>query len=149
MTEEQFQKFIECRYKGQMRWMSERSATYKRLYHFVSAITIALTTGAPILTALGSQKWIILSVTASIALLTGLQRLFQFKDLWTAYRATVEAMKREWSYLQAGIRDYKRMECAEMRSVFVDRIEEILAQENAAWTMGQNPKVSRSSRPKR
>ena len=140
MTEEQFEKFIECRYNGQMRWMNKRSATYKRLYQIMSAVTIALTTSAPILTALGSPKWVILSVTASIALVTGLQGLFQFKDLWTAYRGTIEAMKREWSYLQAGIRDYKRMECAEKRSVFVDRIEEILAQENAAWVMGQNPK---------
>ena len=72
----------------------------------------------------------------------GLQGLLKFGDLWTMYRATAEALKREKSYYNAALRDYKNLDDDDRRSVFVDRIEEILAQENAAWIEAQNLKTA-------
>ena len=139
MTEKQFREFLDARYDRQILWLNRKSTRNKRLFYSTSTLTATLATIAPILTATGVTTWVILAVTGSVALLTGFQQLFRFKDLWTTYRATAEAMKREWSYLQAGLRDYKRLEDAEKRLVFVDRIEEMLAQENAAWVVRQNP----------
>ena len=117
----------------------------------MSAFAIALTTAAPTLTAIGVERWLVICVTTAVVLMTGLQRLFKFGDLWTMYRATAEDMKREKSYYKAAIRDYKNLDDDERRSVFVERIEEILAQESAAWVEAQNLKMALliGSRPAR
>ena len=76
-------------------------------------------------------------VTALLSLMTGLQQLFRFKELWTTYRATAEALKRELNYYKADVHDYSEKTEEQKRTVFVDRTEAILAQENALWVVAQ------------
>lgn len=142
MTEEQFQDFLNNRYEGQLRWLSKKSATNKKLHQSTSAFAITLTVAAPTLAALGVTRWVVIVVTTALGVMRGLQGLLKFGDLWTMYRATAEALKREKSYYNAALRDYKNLDDDDRRSVFVDRIEEILAQENAAWIEAQNLKTA-------
>ena len=75
--------------------------------------------------------------TALLSLLAGLQQAFRFKELWTTYRATAEALKRELHYYKADVHDYSEKTDEQKRTVFVDRTEAILAQENALWVVAQ------------
>lgn len=61
----------------------------------------------------------------------------RFKELWTTYRATAEALKRELYYYKANVHDYSEKTEEQKRTMFVGRTEAILAQENALWVVAQ------------
>ena len=87
--------------------------------------------------ALAPERWMSVLATALLSLLAGLQQAFRFKELWTTYRATAEALKRELHYYHAAVHDYSEKTDEQKRTVFVDRIEAVLAQENALWIVAQ------------
>ena len=139
MTEDQFQRYLCDRYEDQTKWLSKKATKYKKLYQSLTALTSVLAISATVVTALDVAKMAVLLITSSVALTTSLLQLFKFKDLWTTYRATEEAMKREFSYFRAGLHNYGNLEDDDAkRSVFVDRIETILIHENVNWIQSQN-----------
>ena len=137
VTEKEFEKYLCDRHHEQVRWYAEKSAKYKKWYHVLMVGTIVVATAAPVITALVNERWIAVIATACLSLLTGLQQALRFKELWTTYRATTEALKRELHYYKAEVHDYGEKTEEQKRTLFVDRTEAILAQENALWVVAQ------------
>lgn len=137
VTENDFEKYLCDRHQVQVLWYGDKSAKYKKWYHILMVVTIVLATSAPAIAALARERWMSVLVTALLSLMTGLQQLFRFKELWTTYRATTEALKRELNYYKADVHDYSEKTEEQKRTVFVDRTEAILAQENALWVVAQ------------
>ena len=137
MTEKEFDKYLCDRHQEQVRWYDDKSAKYKKWYHVLMVGTVAVAAAAPVIAALASDRWIAAVATASLSLLASLQQALRIKELWTTYRATVEALTREFHYYRAAVHDYSEKTDEEKRTIFVDRTEAILAQENALWVVAQ------------
>ena len=137
MTENDFEKYLCDRHQVQVRWYDSKSAKYKIWYYILTVFTVVLAASAPAIAALARERWLSVLATALLSLMTGLQQAFRFKELWTTYRATAEALKRELNYYKADVHDYSEKAEEQKRTMFVDRTEAILAQENALWVVAQ------------
>ena len=137
MTDDQFQDYLRERYHDQINWFSAKARKYKTWFQIMMTATIILSTSAPVVTALASEKWIQLIVTGSVAVLTSFQQTLRLKELWTSYRGTAEALKREHYFYQASLHPYRDTTDEQKRSVFIYRVEELLGKENEHWDVAQ------------
>lgn len=137
MTEQQFCKYLTNRFEDQRNWLDGKSIKYKRWHQHMMVTTIILAGIAPLVTALVPVTAVPVVISGLVSIIASLHQASRFKELWTTYRATSEAMKREKHLFEAGIRDYRERELEQKRALFVERIEELLFREHALWIDGQ------------
>lgn len=112
----------------------KRSASNKRIYRVLSVYVIFASTLMLPLFAFGPPDlgWRILGTLVSASVVTSTSLLAHLKahENWLSYRAYWDALKREESFFDAGIRDYSK---EEKNLVFVERVESIVAREGAEF----------------
>lgn len=125
MTEEQFQKYLKERYEPQVKWYDTRAERNKRLFNYLQAGTIILTSLASIFIALGEgwEKWTALCLTAFVSFSTTFVITFRYHEKWVAYRTTCEALRKQIYYYHAGIGKYGTDPNPDPRALFVRRCE--------------------------
>ena len=146
MTEKEFQQYLCKRHEAQIRWLSRKSAKYKRGFHILSVSNIVLSVTVPIVTAVvvtvaetgDPVRWVAVGLAGVVAIITGLQQLFRFKEQWTSYRATAELLKKERHLYDAKVGDYAGGDDNQRRSAFIIRVESILGKENENWIDSQD-----------
>ena len=146
MTEQQFCKYLTERFEDQRNWLDGKSIKYKRWHQRMMVTTIVLAGLAPLVTALVPVTAVPVVVSGLVSIVASLHQASRFKELWTTYRATSEAMKRELYLFEAGVRDYKGKELEQKRELFVERIEELLFREHALWIDSQE-RQDRTGKP--
>ena len=99
--------------------------------------TIVLAGSAPIVTALVSVTAVPVVISGLVSIIASLHQASRFKELWTTYRATSEALNREWHLFVAGVHDYGGEAPEQRRASFVERVEALLFQEHTLWISDQ------------
>lgn len=97
--------------------------------------------------AIGLSGAVMGALGAAVVILEGLQQLFQWNTTWMLYRSTAEALKRE-RYLYLAHGPYGNTSPGPL---LAERVEAILAQENATWreTTGVKAKLAEPGVPLR
>lgn len=137
MDTQDFEQYISGRYDDQIRWHDRKAATNKRWYLGFQTSIVILSVVTSVMTALDLNKqetmWWVTPVVASalVAILTGLQKIFQLQELWIEYRMIAESLRRERYLHMARVGEYATLDSP--NQLFVERVEEILSRQNRAW----------------
>ena len=129
------------RLKDQRSWYSKESAKNKKKYYKIKIIQIVFAGLIPILSLIDFQatKYIVATLGAAIAILEGVQQLFQFHSLWLEYRSTSENLKHEEYLFLALSGPYRNHSAEEGLLLLAERIEEHISKEHAKWvSISQN-----------
>lgn len=73
-----------------------------------------------------------------VAIFVGISNFGKFGENWHNYRTTCETLRKELSYYQAKINDYKDSTSPE--ELFAQRVESIISVENTKWLTIENGK---------
>jgi hypothetical protein len=124
---------IMARLDEQIDWYDKKSSHCQRYYkrikltEIIAAALIPFVVGAHIPYA----AWVAGGLGVLITILEGVLQLYQYQQIWVAYRATAEAMKHEkFIYLaKAGL----YATATDPRALLAERIEALGSQENSKW----------------
>ena len=139
MERDQFAIYYKERYENQLSSVSQRAVALKRTYTRMQTWVIVFASLTTVLAAAGTVagiigtvgQWAAVGISALVTILSSVLASFKHKESWLNYRATAEALKREQYYYQARVGDYVGVEDRE--ALFVQRVEGIMANENAEW----------------
>ena len=127
------QKYLQKRVDDQLAWYSKKS-TFNKNWHFRLQLIVMIAAALVPVISLSSSEWgvrVLVAVIGAIAAIAaGLVALYQFRDLWVDYRATAEQLKFEKYLFLTGSEPYTD---SESFSLFVNRVENIIIQENRGW----------------
>jgi hypothetical protein len=127
--------YIEQRVDDQINWHSSKAKVTQTRFRILSIIEISAAASIPFLagyisTSDNTLKVMVGMLGVIIAVASGLQSLFRFQELWISTRYTSEALLREKNLFLTKAPPY---EAENSFSQFVQRIENILSEENTNW----------------
>lgn len=136
--------YLKNRVDDQMDWFDKKSSWNQRRYKIIKVTEIILAVVIPFLAGLSSsgESWIPITIGVLgviIAACEGLQGLYHFNEKWIQYRTTREALLQQKMLFVTSSADYNGKREESFR-IFVERVENILSQENNQWknyTSGQ------------
>jgi hypothetical protein len=123
------------RLEEQRKWYSKNSANNQKWYKGLKLIQIILAAAIPIIALIDTSytKYIAAVFGALIAILEGIQQLYQFHTFWTEYRSTTEHLKHEKYLFLSLSGPYRGLNQAEALLLLSERIEEHISKEHAKW----------------
>ncbi len=138
-----------ARLDDQIDWYDKKSAASQRYYkrikltEIIAAALIPFVVGAHIPYA----AWTAGGLGVLITILEGILQLYQYQQIWVAYRATAEAMKHEKFLYIAKAGDYAK--ALDSRGLLAERVEALGSQENTKWAslVQQQQKVKAAAQP--
>lgn len=138
MNEER-EQFVLQRYEGQRDWYSKKANSYKKITHVVSVAVVVMSVILPVATSVlpsgWEYRWFPVALSLGIGLATGISGVYRWRELWISYRATEEALKREYSFYY--VRAHGYADTDDPVAMFADRIEEILSDEHTKWVSAE------------
>ena len=137
------------RLENQRKWYAEKSATNQKWYKTLKLIQIVLAAAIPIFALLPvpHTKFIVAIFGALIAILEGVQQLYQFHSLWTEYRSTTEHLKHERYLFLSLSGPYRELTQDEALILLAERVEEHISKEHAKWIDSSKRAVPKVSQP--
>jgi Protein of unknown function (DUF4231) len=121
------------RLDNQIEWYDQKSSHCQRYYkrikltEIIAAALIPFVVGAHIPYA----AWVAGGLGVLITILEGVLQLYQYQQIWVAYRATAEAMKHEkFIYLAQG---GAYATASDPHALLAERVEALGSQENSKW----------------
>src|SRR5689334_7166889 len=93
------------RLEDQIQWYDRKSGNSQQAFKSLKICTIVAAVLVPALAGIPTLHWVTAGLGVFIAVMEGLQQLYQFQANWIAYRSTCEALKHEkYLYLaKAGV----------------------------------------------
>lgn len=138
MDDEYFNTYLNDRYRCEVKWYDDKAKRYKKLYLVSQWIIIFLSAITPILIALDFAfseetwiKWIPLSTSFIVAVVSSAQKSFKVQENWLNYRTICETLRKEQHLLSAKVDEYGEVE--RPQSLFVERVESLISRENTLW----------------
>ena len=145
MEKDAFDKYVEDRYQGQMKYYRDKSAKNQKTYKLFQWILIILSALTPVIAALKGIKFgpvsspatadlniLVLVVSSAVAILTTGLKTFNYQELWITARTTYEKLKPEIHYYNFDVGPYG-VSGVDKESLFVTRVEVILDTEHKQW----------------
>jgi hypothetical protein len=145
MDKDAFNKYVEDRYQGQMKYYKDASARNQKMYKRFQWILIILSALTPVFAALKGVKFgpvsspatvdlniLVLVVSSIVAILTTGLKTFNYQELWINARTTYEKLKPEIHYYHFDVGPYGATG-VDKESLFVTRVEVILDTEHKQW----------------
>src|SRR6266849_7279602 len=126
------EQYLNKRWKEQREYYSKKSARNKRWHQFLLVFSTVSALTVPVLLNLTEVPKLvptILSVLVSVAL--ALDNVFHFGENWRIFRQTLEALKQERVYFEAGVEPYTDAQTA--FPLFVQTCEEIMQAEGKIY----------------
>jgi len=125
-----------ARLEDQIRWYDRKSTYNQRVFKLLKFWTISIAALVPVLAAFGLKDVRVMAVlTASIAVVEGVQQLNQYHANWISYRSTCEALKHE-KYLYLSVAGSYGA-ATNSTVLLAERTEGLVSQEHAKWASGQ------------
>jgi len=138
MDREIFEKYLNERYYPQIEWYDKKAELNHKWYKILQLGLIILSSLTPVLIAIDFGfpesrilKWIPITSSIIVAILTASLKTFKFQENWINYRTTCETLKKEKYFYEAGIYDYDSTQDKE--ATFVERVENLISRENTLW----------------
>jgi Protein of unknown function (DUF4231) len=122
----------------QIGWYGSRSRWNQFCYRSLKVIVIVAAATIPVLSSFEPDvvpRWVLGALGALVAVIEGVQQVFQFHANWISYRATAEGLKREKFLYLAKADPYA---APERDVLLAERIEALMTQENAKWVSSQD-----------
>ena len=123
------------RLQNQHDWYSKESSKNKKKYHHFKITQFILAALIPVITLIdfSSTKYIVALFGATIAVIEGIQQLFQYHTLWFDYRSTSEHLKHEQFLFLSLSGPYRDLSYEKGLLLLAERIEEHISKEHAKW----------------
>jgi hypothetical protein len=126
----------------QIGWYGDRSSWNQRGYKVLKVVVIVIAASIPVLSNAslpllppeGAPRWVLGVLGALIAIIEGIQQVYQFHTNWISYRATCEGLKREKFLYLAKAGPYA---AGDPDVLLAERIEAVMTQENVKWVSSQ------------
>lgn len=135
------EEYIRDRVDEQQRWFDGKSAKAQRSYKTIRYAQIGLGAAIPVIagfvtgsipgTEIDIDGLLVSVIGAIIAILAATEGIGQFNANWIRYRTSAEALKREKFLFLTSTEPYADSDAFQ---VLVQRVESLLANENAGWT---------------
>ncbi|QEM10421.1 DUF4231 domain-containing protein [Mucilaginibacter rubeus] len=129
-------EYLELRLDPQQKYFSRKSGKNKRYFYSLKTTTIIIALTIPVMSGYlkenDSIKYIISILSLMLALLAGLETIFQFNEKWIRDRNTSEALKQEKFLFLSKAGPYSTT--ATVKEL-AERVETILSKENSSWSL--------------
>ena len=150
MEKDDFAKYLKERYHDQVDWYDRKSIANQKFYRRFQWTLIVLASLTPIL--IGIEKWVDndimlwlpLITSFIVAIATAALKTFKYQENWIDYRSTCESLKHEKYLFLTGASPYATENAF---ALLVERIENLLAKENNAWSQQTSSGVNQSLPP--
>ena len=127
-------EYIKQRLDDQIKWYSGKSGVNQKKYKIWQVVRVVVALLIPVLTLFVEKipllTYVIGTLGAIIVFIESFIKIFNYKDIWIAYRLTSEQLKREKILYLTKCEPYDASEAFEM---LVQRCEAIMQSENGGW----------------
>jgi hypothetical protein len=130
MADLELRAIVLARLEDQISWYGAKATSNQSWYRVVSLLEIVIASSIVIVSSHTSPAAAVLG--ALIAVFKGMETTMQWQANWGNYRASREALTREKFLYLAGAGPYAGIPNADR--LLAERIENIIASENTAWT---------------
>ena len=120
------------RLNEQIGWYDGKAAWNQKAYKRLKICTIAGAALVPALAAESALHWITAGLGVFVAVVEGIQQLYQFQSNWITYRSTCEALQREKHLYFAKAGRYA--DAVNPDVLLAETLESLLSQEQLKWT---------------
>ena len=142
MDQKVFAEYLEKRYHDQINYYERASGKNQKKYKNYQWLLIILSTLTTILAALPEAfylKYVVVVTAGLVTIFTAALKTFQYQELWTNYRSTIEDLKPEWYYYLFNIKEHGYgAEGIDNETKFVENVETILKGEHKNWSTKMN-----------
>lgn len=146
MDSETFKEYLKTRYFDQLEYYEKSSGRNQKKYKNFQWVLIILSALTPVLAALNDDfklQFLVVIVSAVVAILTTGLKTFQYQELWANYRATCEQLKPEIHYYNFSVGPYG-VAGVDKEVLFISRVETILDKERQGWPPAKKIRDDRS-----
>jgi hypothetical protein len=123
-----------ARLTDQLAWYDHKSVIAQRWYKTLRVSQLVLSVSIPVVVGFGAPSTVAAVLGALIAIVEGIQQLFQFHERWIGYRSTAEALKRNKYLYLSGARPYAGHDRDRQ---LAERVEALVSREHTQWTITQ------------
>ncbi|MEO1050031.1 MAG: DUF4231 domain-containing protein [Bacteroidota bacterium] len=134
--------YLKSRVDNQMAWFSKKSGWNQKRYKIIKTVEVSLAVIIPFLAGLSGSAnsnnglgWTSVAIGilgVFIAIGEAIQSLYKFHENWIQYRMTKEVLQHEKMLFLTNTGAYNKKP-EDSFKIFVERIENILAQETNRW----------------
>jgi hypothetical protein len=131
------------RLEDQIGWYDRKSVVHQRWYKWLKVVVLVIAALIPLLSGVQVPwlwqpvpAWVLGALGAVIAVIEGIQQLFQFQGNWISYRSTCEALKHEKFLYLAKAGPYAAA-AVNVHALLAERVESLVSQENTKWASAQ------------
>src|SRR4051794_11118294 len=145
------EQYFEQGLKGQRRWYSERTSTYKQRTQVLGLLVIGAGAATSFVQVFAPRLWVPVvtaALGAIVVLIEGWQRITRYGETWTAYRTASERMKREQRLYVNGAGVYRNVDEDEAYLCFVEATEAIIAEEQQIYRQNRGSEPLAGQQPK-
>jgi|ERR1051326_313617 hypothetical protein len=134
-------KYINDRLKQYQGWYDRKAVQCKSRYLRMRAFSVVAGALVPVLINMEGIlifhgfsviKGIVTLLSLLVVISVSLESVFHYREQWKNYRSTEQQLGHEHMSYLSGIGKYKDLESQQRFLLFVDRVEELIASENAA-----------------
>ncbi len=118
------------RLEDQLAWYDRKSQVAQHWYKGLRVVQLVLSVSIPVV-AFHVPSLVPAILGASVAVIEGVQQLFQFHEHWILYRSTAESLKHQRFLYLARARPYAGKD---RDQVLAEQVEGLVSQENAQWS---------------
>ena len=148
MDKDQFNSYLESRYRKETDWYDKKAIWNHRIYQIFQWTAIILSAFTPILILIsdGIVRWFAVAIAVLVAISTAALKTFKYQENWINYRTTCETLKKEYYFYEAGIQGYEGVEDKE--ALFIQRVESLISRENTLWVVTHEKEEPSRQSPK-
>ena len=119
------------RLEDQLGWYERKSGVAQHWYKGLRILQLVLSVSIPVVVTFDVPAVVTAILGGTIAVLEGIQQLFQFHEHWILYRSTAESLKHQRYLYLAHARPYSGRD---RDRVLAEQVEGLVSQEHARWT---------------
>ncbi len=123
------------RLEDQIAWYDRKSLWHQRQFKRLKILSL-VTAGMAPLTAIFSPAYVPGALGAIVAIVEGVQQLFQHNRYWLQYRQTCERLRRE-KFLYMARTGHYSLSDAEAFRLLVENVEALVSDDNVSWMQGR------------
>jgi hypothetical protein len=132
------ESYIAERFNDAISWYDKKSVWAKTRYQLMKATTVVGSALVPVLVNLRvdgldiSIRVVTTLISIAVVILVSLEGVFHYREQWVNYRSTEQFMRKEYFLFTAREGLYVDKEAEAAYTLFVERIENAIAGENAS-----------------
>ena len=132
------ESYIAERFNDAISWYDKKAVETKSRYQNMRALTVVGGALVPVLVNLGvgdlaiPMRIITTIISIVVVILVSLEGVFHYREQWVNYRSTEQFMRKEYFLFASREGPYVDMDADKAYTLFVERIENAIAGENAS-----------------